>query len=556
MQTICKTQLLETIEKVYETSEDCKLETVHFEELESELDLLARYFNRSKTESFFLALVFALNQENDSAITFEHITKYTSCSPMRILLFSKEFTALEKKGILVSHRMRFRLGERKVLTRFSLNDKVIEAILNNQPMPDVSPKKIEDIIDFLEHIYQLGLECQDKEISSYLLFKKANNLIDEHAHFPIIKQVKQFGYEVEEMYLYFYLIWKTISGTSKVNIEMVLEVIYDETAVRIRYLQNLVAGNNILLKDNWVALEKSNFLNDTEIKLTEKSNDFLKKYKLSLFGSKTKNDNVILPKDIALKKLYYNVFEKEQVKTLRTLMENKKFTQTQERLSEKKLPIGIAILLYGSPGTGKTETVKQLAKKTKREIIKVEISQSKSMWFGESEKIIKRIFTDYKEYAKTCERTPILLFNEADAIISKRQDIDARSISKTENTIQNIILEELENFDGILIATTNLVANLDKAFERRFLFKIKFSKPSIAVKAKIWQLKLSYLSQDNCRFLASRFDLSGGEIDNIVRKIEINEILSGEKPRLENLITLCEKEKLEKQSSFIGFSKS
>lgn len=100
MQTICKTRLLETIEKVYETSEDCKLETVHFEELESELDLLARYFNRSKTESFFLALVFALNQENDSAITFEHITKYTSCSPMRILLFSKEFTALEKKAFL------------------------------------------------------------------------------------------------------------------------------------------------------------------------------------------------------------------------------------------------------------------------------------------------------------------------------------------------------------------------------------------------------------------------------------------------------------------------
>ena len=91
------------------------------------------------------------------------------------------------------------------------------------------------------------------------------------------------------------------------------------------------------------------------------------------------------------------------------------------------------------------------------------------MWYGESEKIVKGIFTRYKRMCKRSSVKPILLFNEADAILSKRHNMDGgRSTDQTENTIQNIILEEMEKLDGILIATTNLADNLDKAFERRF----------------------------------------------------------------------------------------
>ena len=80
-----------------------------------------------------------------------------------------------------------------------------------------------------------------------------------------------------------------------------------------------------------------------------------------------------------------------QLETLQNLLQEAKYHETQTRLTNKGLPQGIAVLLHGAPGTGKTEIVKQLAKATDREIMKVEISQSKSMWFGESEKIIKRI---------------------------------------------------------------------------------------------------------------------------------------------------------------------
>lgn len=91
------------------------------------------------------------------------------------------------------------------------------------------------------------------------------------------------------------------------------------------------------------------------------------------------------------------------------------------------------------------------------------------MWVGESEKNIKGIFDDYKQKVKQSVKAPILLFNEADAIIGKRQVGAERAVEKMENSIQNIILQEIEQLDGILIATTNLAENMDKAFERHFL---------------------------------------------------------------------------------------
>ncbi|MEX2565061.1 MAG: ATP-binding protein [Cyclobacteriaceae bacterium] len=175
------------------------------------------------------------------------------------------------------------------------------------------------------------------------------------------------------------------------------------------------------------------------------------------------------------------------------------------------------------------------------------------MWFGESEKIIKRIFTEYQSYAKECEQVPILLFNEADAILSKRKDNVFSPVAQTENTIQNIILEAMENFEGILIATTNLPNNLDPAFDRRFLFKVPFEKPSTAVRAKIWAAKLPHLGQGDCRQLAEYFDFSGGQIDNIARKCEIQEVVQDILPNFETILAFCREESLFLKESKIGF---
>ena len=216
---------------------------------------------------------------------------------------------------------------------------------------------------------------------------------------------------------------------------------------------------------------------------------------------------------------------------------------------------GFACLFYGAPGTGKTETVYQIAHSTGRDIFMVDISETKSMWYGESEKRVKKIFDTYRAYLKTCEIAPILLFNEADAIIGKRKESGKGSIDQTENAIQNIILQEMENLEGIMIATTNLTQNLDKAFERRFLYKIEFDKPDVEAKENIWHTMLPALSKKERNELASSYDFSGGQIENIVRKYTVDCILNNENPSIDTIHLYCQSELLYKNNEIrkIGF---
>ena len=259
---------------------------------------------------------------------------------------------------------------------------------------------------------------------------------------------------------------------------------------------------------------------------------------------------------ISSKELFYNKREQSQITQLTSLLHKDNFQSIQEKLEKGGMRKGFACLFYGAPGTGKTETVYQIARSTGRDIMMVDISETKSMWYGESEKRIKGIFDKYKSFLKTCEVAPILLFNEADAVISKRKDAGQGSIDQTENAIQNILLQEMENLEGIMIATTNLTQNLDKAFERRFLYKIEFEKPCVEAKEKIWQTMLPTLSEQERLELANNYNFSGGQIENIVRKYTVDSILSEVTPTLETLHSYCQSEFLYKneERKRIGFN--
>jgi SpoVK/Ycf46/Vps4 family AAA+-type ATPase len=233
------------------------------------------------------------------------------------------------------------------------------------------------------------------------------------------------------------------------------------------------------------------------------------------------------------------------------------FSSVQEKLVKGGLRKGFACLFYGAPGTGKTETVYQIARTTGRDLMMVDISETKSCWFGESEKIIKGIFDNYRNHLKTCDVAPILLFNEADAVIGKRKEAGRSAVDQTENAIQNIILQEMENLEGIMIATTNLTQNLDKAFERRFLYKIEFSKPNVEAKEKIWKTMLPKLKKSERMELADAYSFSGGQIENIVRKYTVDCILNGAEPSLDTVHKYCQTEFLYKneEKRKIGFVK-
>ena len=258
---------------------------------------------------------------------------------------------------------------------------------------------------------------------------------------------------------------------------------------------------------------------------------------------------------IGRKKMFYNVDEGHQVAQLKDLMSEARFNEVRTKMKDKGLRTGFTCLFYGSPGTGKTETVYQIARESGRDIFIVDVSQIRGCWVGESEKMIKDVFDKYKANVKLGGTIPILLFNEADAIFGIRQEGAQQSVDKMENTIQDIILQEMESLDGILIATTNLTINLDKAFERRFLYKLKFNTPSVDVKCKIWKAMMPELADVDAHFLAEKFDFSGGQIENVVRKRMIQSILEGQEPDIRAILTFCCEEQMGsmRQQRQIGF---
>lgn len=261
--------------------------------------------------------------------------------------------------------------------------------------------------------------------------------------------------------------------------------------------------------------------------------------------------------ELVAKPMFYNPGEEAQVTRLHSLLQPKQMDAVLARLKDRKMRGGFSILLYGGPGTGKTETVIQLAKESGRALFVVEMDQMRSKWYGESEKLVKALFDDYRRCAKNSKSAPILFFNEADALFNRRMENAERSVDKGENALQNIILQEMENLDGILIATTNLATSLDPAFERRFIYKLELTKPQREVKAKIWRSMLPSLTEDEADTLSARYDFSGGQIENIMRKGTVEEILTGEEMTFDQWCGFCEEELIKgKNKPRIGFGQA
>ena len=238
------------------------------------------------------------------------------------------------------------------------------------------------------------------------------------------------------------------------DISQTADEMFDRSTEKVDYLQQFYSNTNRLQNLGLVELTEGDFFSQAEIGLAPLSVQNIQQTGLKIYTPKKKRNSITEASAIKEKWLYFNSEEEKQITTLQNFLKEGNLKKARRRLTMKNLPTGVTILLHGQPGTGKTELVLQTARQTGRSIMKVDISHSKSMWYGESEKMVKRIFTEYAGFKRECKLTPILLFNEADAIFSRRVDIEHSSTSATHNATQNILLEELENFDGIFFATT------------------------------------------------------------------------------------------------------
>ncbi len=373
----------------------------------------------------------------------------------------------------------------------------------------------------------------------------------ENSNLEIVKKAWELIKDPIDRVFFYYLCNNYLDG--RTYLDSALKDIYDNQSDIMVQSIRWQNEEHILQTSGLAELGEQSFFGCINVDLTDNGLELFLGEDADKFKKKDKTNDLLSVDKIKAKNLYYSDELDKEISFLRGSIQPDAFALLQDRLEEQALPKGVAAIFYGSPGTGKTETVYQLAKATGRDVMQVDISEMKTCWYGESQKLVKGVFAKYERLCKKAKNLPILLFNEADAIFGKRLENKGSSVDQTENAIQNIILEQMEKQKGIIIATTNLEGSLDPAFERRFLFKVKFERPSLEAKIHIWMDKLNGLSEDAAKVLAESYNLSGGEIDNVVRKVTMNRVLTGAGYSLDYLKELCGQEKFAKQHKVVGF---
>jgi AAA+ superfamily predicted ATPase len=531
-------QLLSSLVKKLKNS---KLKPATLKSVGDDLKSLGQYLTVTENQALIFSVIFALEMNDTRNLEMSDISRYLDVNYIELMAYKADIDLLISRRFIRTQGLKINSSVPFKNLTFSIDKDILFSVFMNGKINEPKPEKELDVLSFARKTSDYIELRSNEDISTFDLFTLVEELELANPKLSMIQEIALLNVDLDDRVL-FYEICDDFLLYGKTGVNSTLNDMYDQIDLRCSKMRELKDQNNKLFKFELIKLNERNFISDSELELTEKGIKLFMGENASLYMKKN-NNNLIQADKIAAKSLFFDEKLNKQVRFVQDSLHNDNFVNMQDRLVQMAMPKGVAAIFYGEPGTGKTETAYQLAKATGRDIMHVDISQSKSMWFGESEKRIKDIFTRYATLCKSCKLKPILLFNEADALFGKRKDGNASSVAQTENAIQNIILEEMEKLEGILIATTNLNQNLDAAFERRFLFKIKFEKPSVEAKQKIWQSKMDWLSEADVIQLAANYSFSGGEIDNVVRKATMEEVLNGVKPDIQQLISFCDTEK-------------
>lgn len=516
--------LLKAIEEIVLLSNGCGLCDAFFKIADPALSFMSQKLNLTKIECLILSI--AVENANEH-LDISDYAQHFLCNNIKMLQFDNEIQNLEKKSYLKHYR-----------NGFQIHDKALKDIIKNQAYQPETPivHSDDELFDYIANYF----EDENSNLSSFYYVepdpeendsfqtKEENiiNLISSNPTLPFVKALNNFHFNEFDTTIVVYFCHKLVNNHQFYVDFGDLRSLLNNYFIARTFMRDLSKTKGNLFNGKIIEFASHNgIVNKEEFSLT--ANAIIKL--LPMFQSVIQHNSALTNyNDIVKKELYYNAPESKQIANLTDLLHNSHYKSVCKRLKTNHLRGGFSIIFYGAPGTGKTETVYQIAKKTHRDIFAVNGSQIMDKYVGESEKKLKSIFDYYRNMVQSSPIAPILFFNEADSLFGKRIGVK-RTVDQMNNSLQNIILEEMEKLDGILIATTNLTANMDKAFERRFLYKIRFNKPELDVKIAIWKSMLPILTDFQYRTLADKFDFCGGQIENIARKRDVQEVLYGEK---------------------------
>ena len=541
-------KVLEAIDHVFIFLRDSQLDKKALKAVKKDLELLSLFLNGTKREAILFAIIFSLNLDRVK-VTTHQVCDYLGISLVQFASMLTECKNMVERQILTGQTPE-RSGNNVQLSNvwYSVHRNYWEKLQVQLRSESESPAEAEKS-QFLEFMGQFADEVADnlyyhgyEEIVS-----KVNDLISKASDNPFLTRLEQSGLSETDKLVVLMLLYAELTQEDDISFGSICTSLSLPFAIKVQLRHQLVTGTHPLIEAGKMYYSPSKEDYPATLKLDQ---GYIKElitedYRFTEYKESTTRFVNVYPSDkINEVPLFYNSEEENQIRFLDNLLNPQKYEEVTSRLTTHGFSSGITVLLHGKPGTGKTESVLQIARKTGRAVMRVEMSSIESMWVGESEKNLKALFENYREEVrKNLNNCPILLFNEADALFSKRLQVQS-TVGQMHNRLQNILLQELEEFKGILIATTNLIDNLDGAFERRFLYKIKFETPDLKTRTQIWKYKLSNLSEIEAQKIASEFNFSGGQIENISRKYILQHLVAGETFSFDVIRNLCLKELL------------
>lgn len=541
--------LLKAVDGIVSRSSDSGLTDQFMNMVEPFSAYLAERLKITKTQAVLLSLF--IEMSGWSSVTIENLSSYLQCHRTSLLMHLDEIEDLVSKRLL-------KRASGIDSSGYSVPMGVLKCLAANKPFvaPEYSKMTEVELFDTIMDLYERNSR---NDLDDESLFLEINSALNANQELPFVKTLSGYTKNKDLKTVIVYLCTLYVSECKdRFDQSDIRDALQSSKGSR-NMLRSLERGENQLITDGLIVFDSmESFFDRGSYRFTKKGlKKFLPEHKMkSRGGANDRGDSLVSHKKVTEKKLFFNADVNAQVERLAHLLQPQNFRNITTNLEKHGMRKGFACLFYGSPGTGKTETVYQLARATGRDIFPVNVEQIKSMWVGQSEKNIKAAFAMYKEMCSKKKVQPILLFNEADAIFGIRREGAESAVDKMENSIQNIILQEMESMEGILIATTNLTDNIDKAFERRFLYKIEFKRPEISVRAKIWESLIPGLTEDVALKLASEFDFSGGQIENISRMKAVDAVLTGNESLDYNVMSeYCRSETLKRSGNMkkIGF---
>ena len=537
--------LLQAMEHIADESRDSKLSKEFFRKVKAEAKLLADSYGITPLQAVLFCVCM---EKGPHRVDYDDLASHLDISKLKMLSYATDIDVLVRRRLL-----KFR--DVKDEEDFDVPTAVIRCLKHNE-VYQLPKRKGLNCAELFELLGTWFDDLDNDAISPKEMKEELVSLLEDNPEVGFVRQLQSLHLEGDDLLLLVLFCHLFVNEDDDDIRFRQIECIFDCAADFNTAKTKLRAGEHTLMKKKYIEhLCENGIADTTKYHLTADTKRLLLE-ELKITPMEENMSSLLKPADLTPKKMFYPKEVERQVSELTSLFQQEEFRKIQERMKERGFRNGFACLFYGGPGTGKTETVYQMARQTGRSIMLVDVPQIKSKWVGDSEKNIKALFDRYREVAKRSKLAPILFFNEADAIIGKRQEGAERAVEKMENSIQNIILQEMENLDGIMIATTNLQQNLDKAFERRFLYKVKFDKPTSEARASIWREMIPELEEKDITSLAGRYDFSGGQIENVARHYAISTILHGsDSVRLERLMEFCDGERLDsKGQKSIGFT--